>query len=330
MRSCNLRFFGANIWVGLVCLNYAHGYSCARDSSAVYDRAQYILIFTFFFFLKMSFATTLVIPPDGDVVGEVEYTYPQAGETLGEVGVRYDIGYYEMINANPHVNALNPLSPQVRLLIPSQFILPQVPRHGLVINLAEYRLYFFPENDNLVMTYPVGIGRKGWNTPVGMTTVIAKQVNPIWRPTANLLAEAAKHGVPIPDVFPAGPGNPLGKQVLRLGWSTYLIHGTNNAGGIGDRVSAGCIRMLPDDIDYLFGLVGIGTAVRVVNDPLKLGRLNGSLYIEAHPPLLEKKMGLQQLAEYQLARRKTTETLNLIIINQEIKHPTGVPKKIAS
>ena len=279
--------------------------------------------------LKLSFATTLVIPPDGNVVGEVEYASPMAGETLAEVGVRYDIGYYEMINANPHVDSINPLSVQIKLLIPAQFILPAIPRHGLVINLAEYRLYFFPENDNVVITHPVGIGRKGWNTPVGKTKIVAKQVNPTWRPTNTLLAEAAKHGVQLPDVFPPGPGNPLGKHVLRLGWPTYLIHGTNNTDGVGERVSGGCIRMLPDDIEYLFGLVSIGTNVRVINEPIKLGRLNGSLYLEAHPQLAEQKeKSLQKLVQYQLATQKTTGPLNSAIINQESSHPTGVPRKI--
>lgn len=228
----------------------------------------YILIPLLSLFLTVSYATTLVIPPDSDVVGQVEYAYPEAMETLSEIGVRYDIGYHEMIRANPQVDATNPLSSHVRVRIPSQFVLPKTPRHGIVINLAEYRLYFFPENDNVVITYPVGIGRKGWNTPVGRTTIVAKQVNPTWHPSATLLAQAAKNGVQIPDTFPPGPGNPLGKHVLRLGWPTYLIHGTNNTDSVGMRVSAGCIRMLPNDIEYLFELVDIGTSVRVINEPV--------------------------------------------------------------
>lgn len=218
----------------------------------------------FFLFLKLACATTLVIPPQGNVVGTIEYAYPDPGETLADVGVRYDIGYQEMVKANPKIDSVGILSPQERLLIPSQFILPQVPRHGLVINLSDYRLYFFPENDNVVMTYPVGIGRKGWGTPCGLTKITAKQVNPTWHPTASVQAYAAKHGVLMPDVFPPGSGNPLGNHVLRLGWPTYLIHGSNSDGGIGERVSAGCIRMLPDDIEYLFDLVKVGTPVRIV------------------------------------------------------------------
>ncbi len=227
------------------------------------SRCIYSVIGVFFF--KLACAITLTLPTTGDVVGEVGYTHPQFGETLGEVGIRYDMGYLEMVHANPDIDPMRPLSPQVRLLIPSQFTLPKVPRHGLVINLAEYRLYFFPEHDNVVMTYPVGIGHRGWDTPLGITTVVAKQINPTWRPTASVRTQAAQNGVLLPDTFPPGPGNPLGKYVLRLGWPTYLIHGSNHTAGIGERVSAGCIRMLPDDIDYLFGLVEVGTSVRVVS-----------------------------------------------------------------
>ena len=197
-------------------------------------------------------------------MGETEYTYSDGGETLIEVGLRYDMGYREMVKANPHIDPNMPLSSDVPLLIPSQFILPKGPRHGLVVSLADYRLYFFPENDNVVLTYPIGIGRKGWVTPLGSTKVMAKEVNPSWRPTARVQAYAAKRGFLMPDAFPPGPDNPLGKHVLRLGWPTYLIHGTNHTEGIGDRASAGCIRMLPEDIEYLFGLVGIGTPLRVV------------------------------------------------------------------
>ncbi len=227
---------------------------------------SYLSLLMTFVLLKVSYATTLVLPAEGNVVGEIEYAYPQPGETLGEVGVRYDMGSDEMEKANPHIVPNTPLSPQVRLLIPAQLTLPNVSRHGLVINLAKYRLFYFPENDNIVITYPVGIGRKGWDTPLGVTKVIAKQVNPTWRPTASVLAHAAKKGVDIPEEFPPGPGNPLGKYVLRLGWSTYLIHGSNNTDGVGERISAGCIRMLPDDIEYLYGLVAVGTSVRVVNE----------------------------------------------------------------
>ena len=285
----------------------------------------------FLLFLKLSYATTLVIPQGSNVVGDIEYAETQSGETLADIGLRYDIGYYEMVDANPQIDKNGPLPPNVRILIPSQFILPKGPHHGLVINLPEFRLYFFPENENIVITHPVGIGRKGWSTPIGVTSIVAKQANPTWHPTSRVLQHAAKNGIQFPDVFPSGPGNPLGKYALRLGWPTYLIHGTNRSDGIGERVSAGCIRMLPDDIDYLYGLVSVGTPVRVVNEPIKFGRLNGALYMEVHPTLLEQQnTNMQSQVTDYFAEHRTKEVINNRIINKEINRPTGVPKKVVT
>jgi L,D-transpeptidase ErfK/SrfK len=215
--------------------------------------------------INSSYATTFVLPSQGNVVGEMEYASPYSGETLVDVGIRYDIGYNEMVKANPHVDPNDSLSSKTRLLIPSQFTLPKVSHHGIVISLTDYRLYYFPEHENVVMTYPVGIGRKGWSTPVGVTKVVAKQVNPTWHPSTRVQTYAETKGVLMPDEFPPGPGNPLGKYVLRLGWPTYLIHGSNSDSGIGEKVSAGCIRMLPADMEYLFDLVKVGTPVRIIN-----------------------------------------------------------------
>jgi L,D-transpeptidase ErfK/SrfK len=263
------------------------------------------------------------------VIGGIEYAYSEPGETLAEVGARFDIGYDAMVQANPQVEPLASLSSQTRLLIPSQFILPSTPHRGLVINLAEYRLYYFPENDNVVITNPVGIGRRGWSTPLGLTKVVAKQVNPTWHPSAKLVDQAAKDGVLLPNEFPPGPGNPLGKHVLRLGWPTYLIHGTNNANGIGERVSAGCIRMLPDDIEYLFGFVDIGTPVRVINEPVKLGRLAGRLYIEVHPDVLDHKQeSLSNIALNQLSHQTMSHIAHQAKLKQELQHPTGIPRAL--
>ena len=214
--------------------------------------------------INPSFSAIYELPTEGNVIGEIEYIFPDEGETLIEAGLRYDMGFHEMVRANPQIDPNLPLSSETRILIPSQFILPKGPRHGLVISLKDYRLYYFYEKNNVVFTYPVGIGRKGWVTPVGVTKIIAKQVNPTWRPTEKVKDYAARRGFLMPDAFPPGQGNPLGRHVLRLSWPTYLIHGSNQPDGIGDRVSAGCIRMLPDDIEYLFGYVAIGTPVRVV------------------------------------------------------------------
>lgn len=282
-----------------------------------------------FIILKSVWAISLVVPQQGNVIGEVQYANPEVGETLSEMGIRYDIGYYEMLRANPKIDPTSPLNEGMTIIIPSQFILPNIPHEGIVINLAEYRLYYFPPNDNVVLTMPVGIGREGWTTPVGLTHVTAKERDPIWRPTTKVQMEASKHGEPIPGEFPPGEGNPLGRHVLRLGWATYLIHGTNRRDGIGSRVSAGCIRMMPEDIEYLYNLVPVGTPVRVVNEPIKFGYLDGKIYVQIHPPLIEqKKRNFNTLINKQL-QKLSIKNVNNKILEEELKFPSGIPRKIS-
>ncbi|WP_133127223.1 L,D-transpeptidase family protein [Legionella nagasakiensis] len=291
------------------------------------------LLKSFLFLLYANHLTAAIyaLPAEGDVVGQLFFAHPHPGETLSEVGIRFDIGFEEMRRANPHADEEQPLSPQITLLIPSQFVLPAVPRRGIVINLPEYRLYYFPEHDNVVITQPVGIGRQGWNTPIGVTHIIAKQKDPIWRPTVNLKAYATKQGQLLPEEFPPGPANPLGRYVLRLGWSTYLIHGSNHADGVGMRASAGCIRMLPDDIEYLYELVNVGTQVKIINEPLKFGQLDDIVYMEAHPMLQEKRgTHIQTLVEPLLKHLGATASLiNQKAMQQELNLLSGVPRKIS-
>lgn len=280
--------------------------------------------------LMSAVAATWVIPTQGDVVGEVQYTEAQAGETLSDVGLRFDMGYHEMVQANPRLDALHVLPSRTNVVIPSQYILPPGPRRGIVINLAEFRLYYYPPGDNVVITMPVGIGRKGWSTPLGITKIIGKERNPAWRPTAKLKAEAALHGVSIPDEFPAGANNPLGKHVLRLGWPTYLIHGSNRRDGIGSRVSAGCIRLLPDDIDYLFDYVALGTRVRIIKQPVKLGRVKDSVFIELHSVLAKQDhLKLQRQVANRLVGHKNLQ-IDDKALNRAILSSLGIPIKIAS
>lgn len=288
-----------------------------------------LLLTVLLFFTAFSWSKSLVIPYQSDVVGRIFFTHPEIGETLSDVGIRYDIGYYEMVRANPQIDPNRQLPPETRILIPFQFILPPAPREGVVINLAEYRLYYFPPNDNVVITMPVGIGREGWTTPLGVTKVTRKERDPIWRPTDKVRAEAAKHGTPIPNAFPPGEGNPLGRHVLRLGWPTYLIHGTNRRDGVGARVSAGCLRMMPEDIEYLFDLVEVGTPVRVINEPIKLGWQRGSLYMQVHPLLLEhKEKNLDSMA-YEKLKNITTGKINNKMVQEELNYPTGLVKRLS-
>lgn len=235
-------------------------------------------------------ALTLPLPEQGDVVGNIQFAEAHAGEKLADIGRRYDIGAQQMQQANPNIPAERQLHTGTKVLIPSQFILPNAPREGIVINLAEQRLYYYPTERAVVVTEPVGIGREGkWQTPLGKTKVVKKVVDPYWHPTVNVRLEAAKNGTPIPYEFPPGPNNPLGKHIMRLGWPTYLIHGTNDPDTVGGRVSAGCIRLLPAAMTNLYKQIAVGTSVTVVNTPYKIGWLDNRLYIEAHLPLEEER-----------------------------------------
>ena len=232
-------------------------------------------------------ALSYYLPTGGDtVMGQVQQARAQPGENLWQIGRRYDIGYREIRWANPHLSPTQVLNPWTKVTIPSRFVLPSTPRKGIVINLAELRLYYYVPNSNQVITMPVGIGRDGgFDTPTGVTRVIQKKVNPSWRPTANVREDAASKGYILPEVWPPGADNPLGQFAMRLGWHTYLIHGTNRPDGVGRRSSAGCIRMFPEDIENLFHQVAIGTPVQIVNQAFKVGKEGNELFLEVHKPI---------------------------------------------
>lgn len=236
-----------------------------------------------------TFALTFELPTSGDIVGEIQTTTVRSGESLGDVGRRFDVGVYEMIEANPKLDPWGPTVGAIAL-VPTQFVLPKGPRVGMVLNLAEMRLYFFHPDKRLVTTHPLGIGKKGWMTPLGTTTVTRKRKDPPWHPPKSIHAEHIANNDPLPPVVKGGtPENPLGLYAIYLGkglgTGAYLIHGTNRPAGIGVRGTHGCIRLSPEDIESLFYKVPVGTEVRIIHEPLKVGWHQGHLYLEAHQPL---------------------------------------------
>lgn len=229
------------------------------------------------------------LPPAGnDVVGAVTTAIARADDTLLEIARRHGLGYEDIVRANPNVDTWLPGEGTV-VTLPTRYVLPRGPRHGVVLNLAEYRLYYYPAPEDgqpaVVMTYPISIGRMDWETPLGRTTVVSKVRNPAWYPPESIRAEHAAEGDPLPRVVPPGPKNPLGDYAMRLGLPGYLIHGTNRPAGVGMRVTHGCIRMFPEDIDYLFGRVELNTAVRIINEPVKIGWNGDELVVEVHRTL---------------------------------------------
>lgn len=238
-------------------------------------------------------AQTFILPENGDsVVGEVSLTTSRHEDTISDIAWAYGQGFLEMRHANPDVDAWLP-GDGTEIVIPNFYVLPDTPRSGIVINVPEMRLYYYPKPKRgepaTVITYPISIGRQDWATPYGNTTIISRVKSPGWTPPASIKKEHAENGDPLPDYVPPGPDNPLGDYALGLGKRGYLIHGTNKPYGLGMRVTHGCIRLYPKHIEQLFSKVAVGTRVRIIDQPYKAGWLNGSLYLETHPPLEEQK-----------------------------------------
>ncbi len=237
---------------------------------------------------SVALAAPYTVPANGDVVGAAVVVSATAEETLLDIGRRFDLGYHEMQRANPNVDLWVP-EDGARVRLPLQFVLPDTPRRGVVLNLPEYRLYYFERRGDgtLVTTHPISIGRMDWETPLGVTSVVAKAKNPAWYPPQSVKEEHAADGDPLPNVVPPGPDNPLGPRALRLGLPGYLIHGTNRPAGVGMRVTHGCLRLYPEDVEALYERVSVGTPVRIVNQPVKAGWYGAELLLEVHPQLSE-------------------------------------------
>ena len=243
------------------------------------------------------------LPIEGsDSIGETTTTAVEAQDTLLDLARRYGLGYEEITNANPGVDPWLPGAGTV-VVVPKQRLLPRAPRSGIVINLPEHRLYWFPPTaagqPPVVWTFPVSIGKMDWHTPLGRTSIVSKAKDAPWIPPKSVREEHAKRGEILPAVVPGGADNPMGRYKMALGipGGAYLIHGTNRPAGIGMQVTHGCMRLYPEDIETLYGMVPIGTSVTIVNQPFKWGWHDGELLIEVHPPLQEDAVALPSLTD---------------------------------
>lgn len=231
-------------------------------------------------------AETFLLPSDEtNIVGDIKIIKSRYEDTLSDIARQHHVGYREITLANPGVDPWLP-GEGTDIVIPSQFILPDAPRTGVVLNLAEMRLYYYPKTEekqaSVVRTYPISIGREGWETPLGSTRIVRKVENPPWYPPASIREEHEAAGDPLPKRVPPGPDNPLGNHALRLGFPGYLIHSTNKPYGVGMQVSHGCIRMYPEDIANLFDDIPEGTPVEIVNQPYKSAWTTEQAYLEVH------------------------------------------------
>ncbi|MCC6202218.1 MAG: L,D-transpeptidase family protein [Gammaproteobacteria bacterium] len=281
-------------------------------------------------------AATYALPTNGDnIIGASEIIRARADDNFFVVGLAYGLGYTELQIANPTSDPLL-LRGGAEVLVPTQYVLPDAPYEGIVINVPEMRLYYFPpakQGKREVVTFPIGIGRQDWMTPKGLTRIVRKQKDPAWYPPESIRKEHADEGDILPKVVPPGPDNPLGRYAMRLAINGYLIHGTNRVYGIGMRVTHGCIRMYPDDIESLFAMVPVGTSVRIVNQPFKIGRLGDSLHLEVHPYLEEDAEAFQahNLTVMQLIVNRAKERgaeLDWDGMQRELQARSGVPRPI--
>lgn len=243
--------------------------------------------------LNTARAVDYPLPPVGSrLIGQNQtYTIQEGDNKLQDIARRFNTAAQLILETNDTIAPVNP-APGTVITIPSQMLLPDTPREGIVVNLAELRLYYFPPGENRVEVYPLGIGQLGLETPVSTTRVSQKIPNPTWTPTAGIRARSLAQGIKLPPVVPAGPNNPLGRFALRLGIGNgeYLIHGTSAPNSVGLRVSSGCMRMNAPDIKALFEQVRVGTRVQIINEPVKFAvEPDGRRYIEVHRPLAQQE-----------------------------------------
>jgi L,D-transpeptidase ErfK/SrfK len=274
--------------------------------------------------------------PNLQVVGEDLHVKTHYSDTLVEIARRYGLGYEEINRANPKVDPWLP-GEGTDIVIPGRHILPPGPRDGIIVNIPEHRIYYFPKPKKgqtpTVVTYPVSIGKMDWQTPMGLTHVVSKEKNPTWNPPASVRAEHLANNDPLPaGVIKSGPDNPLGLFAMRLAIhpGDYLIHGTNNPLAVGMAVTHGCIRMYPEDVAAIFPTVPVGTKVYLINVPLKVAFVDGDLLLEAHPPVDAQGQTIDPvLSKFEdllnQALGATTTAVNWDIAVDTLKKADGIP-----
>jgi len=313
-------------------------------TTSTFSRAGRLLVLLTFTLLPVfAQAEVLDLPASGDdLVGRIRYVKAKQGDTLIDIAHDQSVGQDEMVMANPTVSRWLP-GEGTKVLIPDRFILPDAPRVGIVVNIPEMRLYFFPPGEGKnpptqVITYPISVGRMDWKSPMGITKIVEKIKDPTWTPPESIKKEHALEGDILPDVVPAGPDNPLGQFAMRLGVKgSYLIHGTgqDKSDGIGMMVTHGCMRMYPEDVAQLFPKVSVGTQVNLVFQSVKVGWHGNSLYVEVSQPLDEDHLGYNKLLAQAmpLIQKKTADhpdfVLNREALQQALEKPNGIPTVIS-
>jgi L,D-transpeptidase ErfK/SrfK len=282
------------------------------------------------------------IEPDEDVVGVVQIVTASKEDTLTDIARRFNVGYEEILRANPKVDPWLPGADHP-IVVPTQFVIPNAPRTGVVINVAAMRLFYFPPHKagepQVVITHPIGIGKMGWATPEGVTKIVRRQADPTWRVPVSVIKEHRENGEELDRVIGPGPDNPLGKFAFYLQWPSYLIHGTNKPAGVGLRSSHGCIRLYPEDIAQLYDMVPIGTQVRVVNQPFVFGWHQGQLYMQPYDVLEDDTRDWKKASRKLMSKALTVSLqkqlkahggqVNWDLVNSLSHEPQGLPVPVS-
>lgn len=275
---------------------------------------------------------TMPVWKDSGLVGAINRVHANYEDTFASIGDRESLGYLELVHANPDVDPWLP-GEGTQIILPSRFVLPAAPRDGIVVNLAEYRLYFF--KDNLVSTYPVGVGTSTSPSPLTRTEVTMRLESPAWYPPESVRQEHLADGDPLPRMIPPGPENPLGPFALQLAEEGYYIHGTNKKFGIGMQVSHGCIRMYNHDISELVWKANKGTPVHIINQPVKFGVQDNILWVEVHrgneerTPEDQDRLWAAAMEQIKLVEKQYPRLeLKRGSLEKAIEKATGIPQRV--
>lgn len=257
------------------------------------------------------------------VVGFIQGHTVEAQDTFLDIARHYGLGFNEMELLYPQFDAwLPPVGS--RLLIPTEWVLPETKKEGVVINIPEMRLYRFFSRVRMVKTYPVGIGDEGWHTPVGTYKIVDRQVDPAWSVPKSL---REKYGT---SLMPPGPENPLGKHWLGLSRKGYGIHGTNFPWAVGRLVTHGCIRLYPEHMELFFQETPVGTPVELIYEPVKIGFRRGEIFVEVHPDIYGKIPNLSEYARRRLQQSGVWPFISPAELEQVVQRRDGVPMRVGA
>lgn len=288
----------------------------------------------FLLFSSNAFAAAYHLPSQNEaLVGQMQNTIVDTGDTLSGIGKRFDVGYNALASANPQVDTNRALPYGASLQITTQHLLPSLPREGIVINLPEMRMYYYPTGSNQVFTYPIGIGKIGKTIPITQTAITKKVKDPTWVPPADIREFNLAQGIVLPRVMPAGPDNPLGPYAIYMRIPTYLIHSTIFPESIGKRASFGCIRMYESDIQDFFPSIKPGIRVAIINSPVKVGWQDDRLFIEVYEPLEEHKMATEasiagMVQQVSAAMKGTSTLVDWQLISFLAQERDGIPHEV--